>query len=85
MINSLQIEGFRNIGHTRLHFGNGISLFHGSNGAGKTNLLEALGFFSLGKSCRGSKEKAMVGFGRAIAEISAEIISQKKKLISRLE
>ncbi len=85
MINSLQIEGFRNISHTRLNFGKGISLFNGPNGAGKTNLLEALGLFSLGKSCRGSKDKALVGFGRELAEITAEIAGQKKKSILQSE
>jgi DNA replication and repair protein RecF len=79
MITSLQIEGFRNISHTRLDLDKGISLFNGPNGAGKTNLLEALGLFSLGKSCRGSKDNAMVGFDREMAEITAEITGQKKK------
>ena len=79
MIQSLQLEGFRNISHTHLNFVEGINLFYGSNGAGKTNLLEALGLFSLGKSCRGSKENILVGFERELAEITAKIINQKKK------
>jgi len=79
MIQSLQLEGFRNISRTQLNFAEGINLFYGPNGAGKTNLLEALGLFSLGKSCRGSKENILVGFERELAEITAEIIIQKKK------
>jgi DNA replication and repair protein RecF len=79
MINSLRLEGFRNISQAHLIFTDGINIFYGSNGAGKTNLLEALGLFSLGKSCRGSKENILVGFDREIAEVTAEIIDQKKK------
>jgi DNA replication and repair protein RecF len=79
MIQSLQLEGFRNINHACLNFGEGINLFYGPNGAGKTNILEALGLFALGKSCRGSKENILVGFERELTEITAEIISQKKK------
>ena len=79
MINSLQLEGFRNINHAHLTFAEGVNLFYGPNGAGKTNLLEALGLFSLGKSCRGSKENILVGFERELTEVTAEIINQKKK------
>jgi len=79
MITSLHIEGFRNINSVRLEFPSGVNLFCGPNGAGKTNLLEALGLFSLGKSCRGAKDRAMVGFTREMAEITVEIINQKKK------
>jgi len=79
MIQSLQLEGFRNINHAYLTFGEGVNLFYGPNGAGKTNMLEALGLFALGKSCRGCKENILVGFEREIAEISAEIFDQKKK------
>ena len=79
MINSLRIEGFRNIGSAQLEFAEGVNLFYGPNGAGKTNLLEALGLYSLGKSCRGADDKAMVGFERSLAEISALIENQKRK------
>ncbi len=80
MITSLNIEGYRNINTACLEFSKGINLFHGPNGAGKTNLLEALGLFSLGKSCRGAKDRELVGFSRELAEVSGEIISQKKKM-----
>jgi len=79
MIKNLHIEGFRNINSAKLGFSGGVNLFYGPNGAGKTNLLEALGLFSLGKSCRGAKDRAMVGFTREMAEITAEIVNQKKK------
>ena len=84
MINNLHLEGFRNITSAKLEFSRGINLFYGPNGAGKTNLLEALGLFSLGKSCRGTEDKAMVGFDRKIAEITAMITGQKKNFKIKL-
>jgi DNA replication and repair protein RecF len=79
MIASLHLEGFRNIASQKIQFIDGINLFYGANGAGKTNILEALGLFSLSKSCRGAKDAELVGFGRETAEINAEIADLKKK------
>lgn len=82
MLNSLHLEGFRNLAGASLDFASGINLFYGSNGAGKTNLLEAIGMFALGKSCRGSKDNELVNFDRELTELTANITGQKKKLIS---
>jgi DNA replication and repair protein RecF len=79
MIESLHLEGFRNIANSNLRFIDGINLFYGPNGSGKTNILEALGLFSLSKSCRGAKDAELVGFGREMAEINVEIFDIKKK------
>ena len=65
-----------------LDFASGINLFYGRNGAGKTNLLEAIGMFALGKSCRGGKDTELVGFDRELAELTANITIEKKKSIS---
>ena len=83
MITDLQIEGFRNIKKTSLHFTEGVNLFYGQNGAGKTNFLEALGLFSLAKSCRGAKDNELVTFERELAEVIAGVADQKKKSKSR--
>ena len=85
MITSLKISGFRNINTASLIFEKGINLFTGPNGSGKTNLLEAISLFSLGKSCRGAKDREMVGFSREMAEVVAVIGSEKKNPKSQLE
>jgi DNA replication and repair protein RecF len=79
MLTNLQIEGFRNLAKHNIQLAGGINLFVGPNGAGKTNLLEAIGLFALAKSCRGAKDSEMVGFGRELAEITADIQTVKKK------
>jgi len=80
MITNLHTEGFRNIKKTSLEFSEGINIFQGLNGAGKTNILEAIGLFALGKSCRGSKDTEMVNFDRELAEVVGNVTIEKKKL-----
>jgi DNA replication and repair protein RecF len=82
MINSLHIEDFRNIENSSFTPVNGVNLFYGKNGAGKTNVLEAIGLFSIGKSCRGAKDIELVNFDSALAEVRAELSVEKKKSIS---
>ena len=49
---TLKVRNFRNIKSADVDFAAGANLFFGDNGAGKTNLLEALSV-CLGKSFRG--------------------------------
>ena len=49
-------EDFRNIERAEVEFSDGINLLFGANAQGKTNLLEAICYFSLGKSFRGAKD-----------------------------
>jgi len=82
MIESIGLHNFRNFGEVQLEFGAGINLLVGPNGSGKTNLLEAIGLFALGKSCRNADDGALVRLSSDLAEISAIVSSQKKKLKS---
>ncbi len=79
MITHLSIKGFRNIENADLYPDKGINLFTGKNGAGKTNLLEAIGLFAIGKSCRNAKDRELVNFDSELAEIEAIITGEKKK------
>ncbi len=53
-------ENFRNIENASVEFSDGINLLWGANAQGKTNLLEAICYFSLGKSFRGAKESEFI-------------------------
>ncbi|MCP4631360.1 MAG: DNA replication/repair protein RecF [candidate division Zixibacteria bacterium] len=63
IINSIEIENFRNIANAILNFGNSLNLLLGSNASGKTNLLEAIYFILTGRSLRGAKETLLVKNG----------------------
>ena len=51
----------------------GLTVVHGSNGAGKTNLLEALYFGCTGRSCRTSNEREVVRFDCKVARVEVDL------------
>jgi DNA replication and repair protein RecF len=53
-INTLTLTDFRSYAHARLETGGASVYLFGANGAGKTNLLEAISLLSPGKGLRGS-------------------------------
>lgn len=52
MIANLVIQHFRNLKNISIRPGEGINIFYGLNGSGKTSLLEAIHFLGLGRSFR---------------------------------
>ncbi len=50
LLQSIKLTQFKNYSATQLQFGERTILFTGNNGAGKTNLLDAIYMLSLGKS-----------------------------------
>ena len=72
-------ERFRNIGSCDVEFGEGTNLLYGNNAQGKTNLLEAIGMFSLGKSFRGVKEQEFIKFGCKDALLSLDFRDSRRE------
>ncbi len=68
--NRIRITDFRNISKADISFDPGVNILVGENAQGKTNLLEAISFASLGKSFRTSHDEEMIRFGADMAEIS---------------
>lgn len=67
LASALSTRDFRNLTDDRIELGAGLTIVHGANGAGKTNLLEALFFALTGRSCRTRREREMIRFGAALA------------------
>ena len=55
-------KDFRNIEACEVDFCSGVNVLYGNNAQGKTNLLEAVCMFSLGKSFRGVKDTEFIRF-----------------------
>ncbi len=74
---SLQLESFRSYGEASVTFPDepGCVVFLGENGAGKTNLLEALSILSLTRSCRGSDEGELVMWNQSFYRLKAGVVS----------
>ena len=66
-VKSIEFLNFRNYKELALSPHPGVNLFFGRNGSGKTNLLEAVHYCSLGRSHRISNDANAVKNGEAFA------------------
>lgn len=60
IINQLKVSAFRNFKDIALELSSHFNVFHGDNGAGKTSLLEAIYYLSIGKSFRGTAVNGII-------------------------
>jgi DNA replication and repair protein RecF len=60
---TLTLRDFRGYHDAQVELGDGLTVVTGSNGAGKTNLLEGLYFACTGRSCRTNNEREVIRFG----------------------
>ena len=63
-INRLRVRGFRTHNDISFEPGNSSVLILGSNGVGKTSILEAISIFSYGKGIRSAKYYDMISKGK---------------------
>jgi len=75
----LQLRGFRNYEESAVRLDTGVNLILGDNAQGKTNLLEAVTYLSMGRSFRTRKEAELIGFGQDFAELSAKVFSHDRE------
>ena len=72
-VTRLELNYFRNYLAQKVELCPGVNVFSGDNAQGKTNLLEAIYFVSLGKSMRTPRDKELIGWGHARGRIKAEV------------
>jgi len=65
----LTLRDFRSYAAAEVQLGPGLTVVSGRNGAGKTNLLEALYFACTGRSCRTANERECVRFGAQLTRL----------------
>ena len=68
----VELCNFRNAENEVIEFDNGINVLHGENAQGKTNLLEAIYYVSLGKSFRTTHDTEIIRFGEEYASVSLD-------------
>ncbi|WP_170270178.1 DNA replication/repair protein RecF [Heliorestis acidaminivorans] len=71
-IKSIELVHFRNYEQVKVPFHRGINIFVGSNGQGKTNLLEAIALLSGNGSHRDAKDTDMLSWQKDFYRIKAE-------------
>ena len=63
---------FRNIREASVCFDEGVNVLYGDNAEGKTNLLEAVYYASIGKSFRGQHTAEVISFGENEASLTLD-------------
>lgn len=84
IIKGLKLHNFRNYEDQKFEFDEKINIIYGNNAQGKTNVLEAIYLFSLGKSNRASKDTDMIKFGETSFEAEIEYISKSREVSGRI-
>lgn len=72
-INKIELQNYRNYSNQVVEFSDGLNLLIGKNAQGKTNLVEAINFCSIGRSFRTSKDKELIQFNQDRARIYLEL------------
>src|SRR3954467_12686083 len=73
LVTRVRLRAFRSYAVGEAVLGPGLTVVHGRNGAGKTNLLEALYFGLTARSCRTGNEREVLHFGDTAARVEVEI------------
>ncbi len=79
IVKSLKLNNFRNYSIEKIEFDEKLNIIYGNNAQGKTNILEAIYLFSLGKSNRAAKDNDLIKFGEGFCEIEMDFISKSRE------
>lgn len=72
-LESVYIDGVRNLSAQRLIMGPEINLISGRNGSGKSSIVEALSMLSTGRSFRSASARSVIQHGREDCVVQANI------------
>ena len=72
-IQELKLLNFRNYEKMKINFSNHLNIIYGSNGSGKTNLVEAIYVLALTKSFKPVMEKTLIRNNTSLAKIEGTI------------
>jgi DNA replication and repair protein RecF len=74
---SLVLRDFRSYERAEVGLGAGLTVISGRNGAGKTNLLEAVYFGCVGRSCRTNNDREVVRFGQPLTRVEVHTVDAR--------
>ncbi|HUG49848.1 MAG TPA: DNA replication/repair protein RecF [Terrimesophilobacter sp.] len=85
IVDRLNLTDFRNYASVDVGFAEGANLIVGSNGQGKTNLVESLGYLSTLGSHRVSTDHAMIRQGSDAAIVRAQLRHDERHLLVEVQ
>jgi DNA replication and repair protein RecF len=74
---SVRLRDFRTYERAETGLGAGLTIVHGPNGVGKSNLLEALYFGCTGRSPRTRNERELIRFGAPAARVAVSLSDER--------
>lgn len=83
VIQSIELQDFRNYKHQKVEFDENTNIFYGDNAQGKTNLLEAVYVCGTTKSHKGSRDKELIRFDAEEAHICMHV--KKKESLYKID
>ena len=85
IVTHLTLTDFRNYENLDVDLQPGANLFVGSNGQGKTNLVESLGYLSTLGSHRVSSDHTMIRQGRDSAVVRARLVHGQREILAEVQ
>ena len=75
-INNLQLKNYRNYDKLDINFSDKLNIIFGSNGSGKTNIIEAIYFLSLTKSFRTNDDSNIIKKETPLTVIKGTVVAE---------
>src|SRR5476649_2479188 len=76
LVTGVEMRDFRTYGRATARLGAGLTVVHGANGAGKSNLLEAIYFGCTGRSPRTRNDRELVAFGEQATRVTVSLLEE---------
>lgn len=73
IIKEISLMNFRGYKKKTFRFDDEVNVIYGGNGAGKTNLMEAVNLLSVGQSFKAGRTEEMIRFGEDLARIEVKL------------
>ena len=84
IVKNIELKNFRNYEYEKIDFSPNINIIYGNNAQGKTNILEGIYLFSMGKSNRTYHDEELINFGREKAELNMNFIGGKRDISAQI-
>ena len=73
LVTGVELRDFRTYGRATARLASGLTVVHGANGVGKSNLLEAIYFGCTGRSPRTRNDRELVAFGAKATRVTVSL------------
>ena len=80
IIRSISATNFRNLDNIQIELSEHTNIFYGDNGAGKTNLLEALFVLALGRSHQGTSDSLLIKDNAEVYRLEGNVFDGEREI-----